>query len=116
MWRANLRWGVKSIPNPRLTPRIRFPSWHRPLALEAARQGITLLTNVNRTLPLGLAEKHVLVVGSLADDEQSTVGDYTNGGAKVVTVWAAVQAACAKVAGCTCEYSAGASPASFATH
>ena len=30
MWRVNLPRGVKSIPNPRLTPRILFPSWHRP--------------------------------------------------------------------------------------
>ena len=27
MWRVNLPWGVKRIPNPRLTPRIVFPSW-----------------------------------------------------------------------------------------
>ena len=28
MWRVNLPRGVKSIPNPRLTLRILFPSWH----------------------------------------------------------------------------------------
>ena len=29
MWRVNLPWGVKkSLPNPRLTLRILFPSWH----------------------------------------------------------------------------------------
>ena len=30
MWRVNLPWRVTSIPNPRLTPRIVFPSWRRP--------------------------------------------------------------------------------------
>ena len=30
MWRVDLLRGVKSIPNPRLTPRILFSSWHRP--------------------------------------------------------------------------------------
>ena len=29
MWRVNLLRGVKGMPNPRLTPRLLFPSWHR---------------------------------------------------------------------------------------
>ena len=32
MWHVNCPRGVKIIPNPRLTPRILFPSWHRTIA------------------------------------------------------------------------------------
>jgi beta-glucosidase len=85
-------------------------------ARDAARQGITLLANPKRLLPLSFASfKRVLVLGSLADDAAATQGDYTNGGAAVVTVWAAVQAACAAAAGCMAQFVAGASPGSYDT-
>ena len=83
-------------------------------ARDAARQGITLLANPARLLPLSFADhKRVLVVGSLADDASATQGDYTNAGAHVVTVWEAVQAACAAAAGCAAQFVAGASPGSY---
>ena len=87
---------------------------YRPLALDAARQGITLLTNPNGTLPItSFADKRLVVVGSLADDETAHVGGYTNGGAKVVTTWRAVQAACNASRGCAAAHITGASPDSF---
>ena len=86
-------------------------------ARDAARQGVTLLANPAGFLPLSFARyARVLVVGSLADDAAATVGDYTNGGAPVVTVWAAVQAACAAAApNCTAQFVPGASPGSYDT-
>ena len=41
MWRVDLPWGVKSVPNPRLTPRILFLSWHSSCARETARASAT---------------------------------------------------------------------------
>lgn len=88
---------------------------YRPLALEAARQGITLLTNTNETLPLAFAHKRIVVVGALADNEGAHVGSYTNGGAAVVTTWAAVEKECAAAPGCTATKVDGAAPGSFDT-
>ena len=88
---------------------------YRPLALETAQQGITLLANSNNTLPLSLAHKKVVVVGSLADNADAHVGAYTNGGAPVVTTWAAIELECAKVPGCSAVHVDGASPDSFDT-
>ena len=69
---------------------------YRELAREAASQGITLLRNANGTLPIPEASlmqnKNIVVIGSLANDEQSHVGGYTNDGADVVTIWEAVEA------------------------
>ncbi len=96
---------------------------HRELAREAALQGITLLKNTNGTLPISEASlmqhKQILVIGSLANDEQSHVGGYTNAGADVVTVWEAVEALCnattttAGQASCNATHLLGASPDSF---
>jgi beta-glucosidase len=88
---------------------------YRPLALAAAHQGITLLTNVNGTLPMSFRHKNILVVGSLANDESSHTGGYTNGGAHVVTTWEAVQSVCNATEGCSAELAQGASPDSFDT-
>jgi beta-glucosidase len=89
---------------------------YRPLALEVARQGITLLANQNKALPIGsFAHKKVVVVGSLADDEAAHVGGYTNGGAAVTTVWAAIQKECSAAAECHAVLAKGASPDSFET-
>lgn len=88
---------------------------HRQLALESARQGITMLINANGTLPTQFAHKKVLVVGSLANDTEAHVGGYiyASPGVEVTTVWAAVQRECGAAPGCTCEFAAGASPTSF---
>jgi len=55
------------------------------------------------------------VVGALADNEGAHVGSYTNGGAAVVTTWAAVEKECAAAPGCTATKVDGAAPGSFDT-
>lgn len=97
---------------------------YRELAREAASQGITMLTNTNGTLPIPEASlmqnKQIVVIGSLANDEQSHVGGYTNDGADVVTIWEAVEALCNTTttatpaqASCNATHLLGASPDSF---
>jgi len=49
---------------------------HRELALQAAREGIVLLKNENRVLPLSRDLKSIAVIGPDADDALSQLGDY----------------------------------------
>lgn len=49
---------------------------HRQVALEAARQSITLLSNANGTLPLTHVKK-IAVIGPNADTPMNQLGDYT---------------------------------------
>ena len=82
---------------------------YRPLARDAARQSITLLANTNGTLPLKLASyKRVLVLGALAQDAESHVGAYTNDGARVVTLWDALNAAVFAATGTNATFLGGA--------
>lgn len=50
---------------------------HRDLALQAAREGIVLLKNKNRLLPLGKDIKSIAVIGPNADASRNQLGDYT---------------------------------------
>lgn len=53
---------------------------HKTLALEAARQGIVLLKNENRFLPLDKnAISSLTVIGSLANDSSKLLGGYAGG-------------------------------------
>lgn len=55
-------------------------SQHKTLALEAARQGIVLLKNENRFLPLNKqAVSSLSVIGSLANDASKLLGAYAGG-------------------------------------
>jgi beta-glucosidase len=49
---------------------------HQDLALEAARQGIVLLKNENRLLPLRKDVKSIAVIGPNADHPRNQLGDY----------------------------------------
>ena len=49
---------------------------HQELALEAARQGIVLLKNENRLLPLRKDLKSIAVIGPNADHPRNQLGDY----------------------------------------
>lgn len=50
---------------------------HQHLALEAARQGIVLLQNRNRALPLSTSRHHtVAVIGPNADATDTMIGNY----------------------------------------
>jgi beta-glucosidase len=58
---------------------------HRQVAIEAARKSIVLLTNRNRTLPLGPDVKKIAVLGPSADDPVSLLGNYNGISARNVT-------------------------------
>ena len=49
---------------------------HKKLALEAAQEGIVLLKNENKILPLNKNIKSIAVVGPLADTGGDQIGDY----------------------------------------
>jgi len=48
------------------------------LALQAAREGIVLLKNEDRMLPLSKKIKSIAVIGPNADDKKNQLGDYTS--------------------------------------
>jgi beta-glucosidase len=52
-------------------------SEHRELALETAREGIVLLRNENRTLPLRKDVRAIAVIGPDADNGWAQLGDYS---------------------------------------
>lgn len=52
------------------------PPEHRDLALRAARDGIVLLKNEGQVLPLSRGCGRIAVIGPLADDARSLLGDY----------------------------------------
>lgn len=51
---------------------------HQDAAHEAAREGIVLLKNDNRLLPLSKDIKSIAVIGPNADHEKNLLGDYTS--------------------------------------
>lgn len=69
---------------------------HRALARVAVEDSAVLLKNLNSTLPLtglGTRIKRIALLGPNADNEISTMGGYSQGGAHVVTVMEAMVAA-----------------------
>jgi beta-glucosidase len=50
---------------------------HQELALQAAREGIVLLKNENKLLPLKKEIGSVAIIGPNADDDLNQIGDYT---------------------------------------
>lgn len=68
---------------------------HRALARQLARESVVLLENRANTLPLSKAVRSVAVIGPLADDRHSTLGNWNGAGedADAVTVLAGVRAA-----------------------
>jgi beta-glucosidase len=51
---------------------------HQDLALQAAREGIVLLKNENKVLPLSKNISSIAVIGPNADDEKNQLGDYVS--------------------------------------
>ena len=68
---------------------------HIGAARMAAREGIVLLKNSNRTLPLRRDLRTIAVIGPLADDARSALGNWTADGRpeEAVTVLAGIRAA-----------------------
>jgi beta-glucosidase-like glycosyl hydrolase len=56
--------------------RVMHSKEHQQLALRAAREGIVLLKNENKLLPLKKDLKSIAVIGPNADDASNMVGDY----------------------------------------
>ena len=51
---------------------------HQEIAYQAAREGIVLLKNENRLLPLSKEIQSIAVIGPNADHEKNLLGDYTS--------------------------------------
>jgi beta-glucosidase len=65
-----------ALVDPVRAERIVHSQEHQDLALEAARQGIVLLKNENRLLPLRKDIKSIAVIGPNADHPRNQLGDY----------------------------------------
>ncbi|MDI6402306.1 glycoside hydrolase family 3 C-terminal domain-containing protein [Balneolaceae bacterium ANBcel3] len=59
---------------------------HRELALEMSRQSMTLLHNVNNTLPLSIDIEKVAVIGPNADDAEMLWGNYNGIPIRTITI------------------------------
>lgn len=70
---------------------------HMAAARVAAREGIVLLKNANRTLPLPKGLRTIAVIGPLADDARSALGNWAADGRpeEAVSVLAGIRAAVA---------------------
>jgi beta-glucosidase len=65
-----------ALVDPARAEKIVHSQEHQDLALEAARQGIVLLKNENRLLPLRKDVKSIAVIGPNADHPRNQLGDY----------------------------------------
>ncbi|MBB1286895.1 glycoside hydrolase family 3 C-terminal domain-containing protein [Flavisolibacter sp. BT320] len=59
---------------------------HRSLALDMARQSMTLLQNKNNLLPLGKSMKKIAVIGPNADNEPMLWGNYNGTPVRTITI------------------------------
>jgi beta-glucosidase len=68
---------------------------HRAASRMAAHEGIVLLKNANRTLPLGKSLRTIAVIGPLAEDARSALGSWIADGRReeAVSVLAGIRAA-----------------------
>jgi beta-glucosidase len=80
LFRARFRLGMFDPPESFAYGRIPFSEVnspeHRQLSLQAARESMVLLKNLNRTLPLGRSPRSIAVVGPEAELIQSLQGNY----------------------------------------
>ena len=90
-----------------LNPSTLDPPASRALAREAATQSIALLMNVNGTLPLTFAAKHVAILGLCANSSDALKGGYAQDGQMMVTVLDAFVSA---LGAASVSYAVGADP------
>jgi beta-glucosidase len=74
------------IPWTKISPSIINNEEHRKLALEMARETMTLLQNKNNILPLNKSLKKIAVIGPNADDEQVLWGNYNGTPVRTITI------------------------------
>jgi len=67
----------KSFVDPNYAEGIVHAEEHQELALQAAREGIVLLKNENKLLPLKKNIRSIAIIGPNADHERNQLGDYT---------------------------------------
>jgi beta-glucosidase len=78
--RTKFRLGLFENPyvNPEKARDIVHAPEHQEMALQAAREGIVLLKNEGKLLPLNRNIRSIAVIGPNADDVKNQLGDYTS--------------------------------------
>ena len=78
--RTKFRLGLFENPfvNPEKAGEIIHSTEHQEMALQAAREGIVLLKNEGKLLPLNPNIRSIAVIGPNADDVKNQLGDYTS--------------------------------------
>jgi beta-glucosidase len=74
------------VPWTKLSPSIINNEEHRELALDMARETMTLLQNKNNILPLKKSVKKIAVVGPNADNEEVLWGNYNGTPVRTITI------------------------------
>lgn len=86
------RFDVGEMDSDSLVPWTKIPmsvvnsKEHQKLALEMAKESMTLLQNKNNILPLSKKIKRIAVIGPNADDEQLMWGNYNGTPLKTITI------------------------------
>ncbi|MDQ8203472.1 xylan 1,4-beta-xylosidase [Pelagicoccus sp. SDUM812003] len=74
------------VPWAQITPDVLNNEKHRQLALDMARQTLTLLRNENDILPLSKSADKIAVIGPNADDEPMLWGNYNGTPVRTITI------------------------------
>ncbi|MBG0857924.1 MAG: glycoside hydrolase family 3 C-terminal domain-containing protein [Bacteroidales bacterium] len=74
------------VPWTKISPSIINNEEHRELALEMARETMTLLQNKNNILPLSKSLNKIAVIGPNADNEQVLWGNYNGTPVRTITI------------------------------
>lgn len=86
------RFELGEMDNDDIVPWTKLPSSiinneeHRQLALDMARQSMTLLLNKNNTLPLSKTVQKIAVIGPNANDEPMLWGNYNGTPVRTITI------------------------------
>jgi beta-glucosidase len=86
------RFELGEMDNDELVPWTKIPmsvvnnQKHRDLALEMARQSITLLQNKNNTLPLSRSARRIAVIGPNANDKPMLWGNYNGTPVRTISI------------------------------
>lgn len=80
------------VPWAQISPSVLNNEKHRQLALDMARQTLTLLRNENGVLPLSKGAEKIAVVGPNADDEPMLWGNYNGTPVRTITILDGIKA------------------------
>lgn len=79
------------VPWTKISPSIINNNNHRKLALDMARESMTLLQNKNNLLPLNKSAKKIAVIGPNADNEPMLWGNYNGTPVRTITILDGIQ-------------------------